>query len=159
MFDAVLGDRPNQLDRQRPEVSVTAADLLDIASAGGEATEAGLRLNLSVAVTYVAVWLSGNGAVAIHNLMEDAATAEISRSQVWQQIRNNVRLADTGRVVSRDLVTRLLAEETSALRAQVGDEAFRAHYEPASQLIKELTLSTDFAEFLTLPAYELAARL
>jgi len=159
VFDAVLGDRPNQLDRQRPDVSVTAADLLDVASAGGQATEAGLRLNLSVAVTYVAVWLSGNGAVAIHNLMEDAATAEISRSQVWQQIRNNVRLADTGNVVTRELVTKLLAEETHSLRVQVGDEAFRAHYEPAGQLIKELTLSPDFAEFLTLPAYELAARL
>src|SRR5690606_20264260 len=94
VFNGVLGDRPNQLDRQRPEVSVTADELLDVASAPGRVTEAGLRKNLAVAVQYVAVWLSGNGAVAINNLMEDAATAEISRSQVWQQLRNQVVLDD-----------------------------------------------------------------
>ena len=88
VFDDVLGDRPNQLDRRRDEVEVTAAQLLDVRSATGSNTEAGLRNNLEVAVAYTAVWLSGNGAVAIHNLMEDAATAEISRSQVWQLIRN-----------------------------------------------------------------------
>ena len=104
VFDAVLGERPNQLDKQRPEVSVTAEQLLDVASADGDATEAGLHLNLYVAVAYTAVWISGNGAVAIHNLMEDAATAEISRSQVWQQIRNQVKLADTGNTVTRELV-------------------------------------------------------
>jgi len=112
VFDAVLGGRPNQLDRQRPEVSVTAEQLLDIRSAQGQVTEAGLRLNLYVAVAYTAVWISGNGAVAIHNLMEDAATAEISRSQVWQQIRNRSVLADTGRTVTRELVSAILAEET-----------------------------------------------
>ncbi len=155
VFDAVLDGRPNQLERQRPEVSVSAEQLLDIASAGGEVTEAGLRLNLYVAVAYTAVWISGNGAVAIHNLMEDAATAEISRSQVWQQIRNKSVLADTGKTVTRDLVERILGEETDRLRAEFGDEAFRRYYQPASKLIADICLSEDYTDFLTTPAYEL----
>ena len=155
VFDSVLGERPNQLDRQRPEVSVTAEQLLDIRSAQGQVTEAGLRLNLYVAVAYTAVWISGNGAVAIHNLMEDAATAEISRSQVWQQIRNRVVLADTGRTVTRELVSAILAEETEKLRGEVGEEAFAKHYLPASRLIGDLCLSEDYTDFLTTPAYEL----
>ncbi|WP_346924673.1 hypothetical protein [uncultured Arthrobacter sp.] len=155
VFDAVLGERPNQLDRQRPEVSVTPDQLLDIASANGTVTEAGLRLNLYVAVAYTAVWISGNGAVAIHNLMEDAATAEISRSQVWQQIRNQVVLADTGRTVTRELVAGILAEETEKLRGEVGEDAFAKHYLPASKLIGDICLSEDYTDFLTTPAYEL----
>jgi malate synthase len=155
VFDGVLGDRPNQLDKQRPEVSVTAEQLLDVASAGGQVTEAGLRLNLYVAVAYTAVWLSGSGAVAIHNLMEDAATAEISRSQVWQQIRNKSVLADTGNTVTRELVSRILGEETERLRIEFGDEQFRLYYEPASKLIADICLSEDYTDFLTTPAYEL----
>ncbi|GAC1488473.1 MAG: malate synthase A [Pseudarthrobacter sp.] len=160
VFDGVLGDprkgeRPNQLDKQRPEVSVTAGQLLDIASADGQITEGGLRLNLYVAVAYTAVWLSGNGAVAIHNLMEDAATAEISRSQVWQQIRNKSVLADTGNTVTRELVERILGEETDRLRTEFGDEAFRRYYQPASELIADICLSEDYTDFLTTPAYEL----
>ncbi|WP_427005931.1 malate synthase A [Pseudarthrobacter sp. H2] len=159
-FGAVLGDpekggRPNQLDKQRPEVSVTAGQLLDIASAKGQVTEAGMRLNLYVAVAYTAVWLSGTGAVAIHNLMEDAATAEISRSQVWQQIRNKSVLADTGNTATRELVERILGEETERLRTEFGDEAFRLYYEPASKLIGEICLSEEYTDFLTTPAYEL----
>jgi malate synthase len=155
IFDAVLGERPNQLDKQRPEVSVTAEQLLDIESAQGTVTEAGLRLNLYVAVAYTAVWISGNGAVAIHNLMEDAATAEISRSQVWQQIRNQVVLADTGNTVTRGLVTGILAEETEKLRGEVGEDAFAEYYLPASKLIGDICLSEDYTDFLTAPAYEL----
>ncbi|MFF2028889.1 malate synthase A [Arthrobacter sp. NPDC058192] len=155
VFDSVLGQRPNQIDKQRPEVSVTADQLLDIRSARGQVTEAGLRLNLYVAMAYTAVWISGNGAVAIHNLMEDAATAEISRSQVWQQIRNSVVLADTGRTVTRELVSAILAEETEKLRGEVGEEAFARHYQPASRLIGEICLSEDYTDFLTTPAYEL----
>ncbi|CAM3276894.1 Malate synthase A [Arthrobacter ulcerisalmonis] len=155
VFDAVLGDRPNQLDKQRPEVSVTADQLLDIASAGGTVTEAGMHLNLYVAVAYTAVWISGSGAVAIHNLMEDAATAEISRSQVWQQIRNKSILADTGNTVTRELVTQILAEETERLRSEVDAEAFTKFYEPASRLIADICLSEDYTDFLTTPAYEL----
>jgi malate synthase len=155
VFDGVLGERPNQLDRQRPEVAVTAAQLLDVASAGGEVTEAGLRNNLSIAVAYTAVWLSGNGAVALHNLMEDAATAEISRSQVWQQLQHRVVLADTGRTVTHELVRALLDEEVERLRDEVGPERFAAHYVAAAGLIAGLCLSDDYVDFLTLPAYEL----
>jgi malate synthase len=155
VFDGVLGDKPNQVDRQRPEVSVTAAELLDVSSAQGDNTEQGLRNNLEVAVAYTAVWISGNGAVAIHNLMEDAATAEISRSQVWQQIKNEVVLADTGETVTRDLVSRILDEEVEGLRAQVDAERFERFYLPAKTLIADLCLSEDFTDFLTVPAYEL----
>ncbi|HEY1157928.1 MAG TPA: malate synthase A, partial [Arthrobacter sp.] len=155
VFDSVLGDRPNQVDKQRPEVTVTAEQLLDVQSADGQVTEAGLRLNLYVAVAYTAVWLSGNGAVAIHNLMEDAATAEISRSQVWQQIRNKSILADTGNTVTKELVEKVLGEETERLRTEFGDEAFRRYYQPASELIADICLSDDYTDFLTTPAYEL----
>ncbi|NUS35917.1 MAG: malate synthase A [Pseudarthrobacter sp.] len=154
VFDKVLGDAPNQVQRTRPEVNVTAEQLLDIESAPGDATEAGLRGNLYVSVAYTAVWLSGNGAVAIHNLMEDAATAEISRSQVWQQIRNGVVFADTGNTATRELVERLLAEETEKLRGEVGEELFNRYYEPASRIISEICLSEDYTDFLTTPAYE-----
>jgi malate synthase len=108
-----------------------------------------------VAVAYTAVWLSGNGAVAIHNLMEDAATAEISRSQVWQQIHNKVVLSDTGNTVTRELVEKLLAEETERLRGEVEPEQFAKYYEPASRLIADICLSEDYTDFLTTPAYEL----
>ncbi|MGO3234933.1 MAG: malate synthase A [Microbacterium sp.] len=155
VFDAVLGDRPNQLDRQRPEVSVTARELLDVASAPGRVTETGLRNNLAVAVQYTAVWLSGNGAVAINNLMEDAATAEISRSQVWQQLRNEVVLADTGNTVTPELVERLLADEVVALRASVDASTFSAYYEPAAELVARICLDEEYVDFLTLPAYDL----
>ncbi|HEY5352162.1 MAG TPA: malate synthase A, partial [Streptosporangiaceae bacterium] len=102
VFDAALGDRPNQLTRQRDDVSVSAADLLAVSKTPGTITEAGLRNNISVGLQYLTSWLGGNGAVAIFNLMEDAATAEISRSQVWQWIHNSVRL-DDGQLVTREL--------------------------------------------------------
>ena len=108
-----------------------------------------------MSVAYTAVWLSGNGAVAIHNLMEDAATAEISRSQVWQQIRNAAILADTGNTVTRELVERLLAEETQKLRGEVGEDLFSRYYEPASQIISGICLSEEYTDFLTTPAYDL----
>lgn len=155
VFDGVLGDRPNQLDRLREDVRVTADQLLDIRSAGGAATEEGLRTNLYVAVAYTAVWLSGNGAVAIHNLMEDAATAEISRSQVWQQVRNRTVLADTGRTVTPGLVDTILGEEVERLRGEVDAETFAAYYEPAAKLVRDLCLEDEYVDFLTTPAYEL----
>jgi malate synthase len=155
VFDGVLGDRPNQLDRRRDEVQVTAKQLLDVRSAEGSNTEKGLRDNLYVAVSYIAVWLSGNGAVAIHNLMEDAATAEISRSQVWQLRHNQVKLADTGETVSTELVARLLDEEVERLRGEVPQEVFERYYQPAKKLISDMCLSDDFTDFLTLPAYKL----
>ena len=155
VFDGVLGARPNQLDRRRDEVQVTAEQLLDVRSAEGSNTAHGLQDNLYVAVAYTAVWLSGSGAVAIHNLMEDAATAEISRSQVWQLRYNQVKLADTGEAVTTELVSRLLDEEVERLRGEVPSEDFERYYQPAKKLISDLCLSDDFTDFLTLPAYEL----
>ncbi|WP_372697667.1 malate synthase A [Arthrobacter sp. JSM 101049] len=158
VFDSVLGDRPNQLERQRPEVEVTPAMLLDVESAPGKVTEAGVHANLYVAVAYTAVWLSGNGAVAIHNLMEDAATAEISRSQVWQQIRNQVVAEDTGNTITAELASAILAEEVERLRGEVDNaEVFAAYYQPAAELIGRLVTGQDgdFEDFLTLPAYQL----
>jgi malate synthase len=153
VFDAVLGSRPNQIDRKREEVSVTAAQLLDIASAGGEVTEAGLRSNVSVGIQYLESWLRGSGAVGINNLMEDAATAEISRSQVWQWLNNDVQLAG-GAHVTRDLVERVIAEETAAIRERVGEDAFAGgRWADATDTFTGLALADEYSEFLTLPAY------
>jgi malate synthase len=146
VFDGVLGDRPNQLDRVRDDVHVTAEQLLDVAATPGQVTEAGLRNDVSVGIQYLESWLRGGGAVAIFNLMEDAATAEIARSQVWQWLHNSVELAD-GTVVDRALVERVIAEELAKLPA---DRDWTA----ARDLFAEMALSDDFPEFLTLPAYE-----
>ena len=153
VFDHTLGDRPNQLDRLRNEVSVSAEQLLDLTSAKGRNTSAGLGNNLYVAVAYIASWLTGNGAVAIHNLMEDAATAEISRAQVWQQIRNRAVLADTGEIVTTELVGKMLDEQVERLRGEVGDDHFEP-YQRAAALVGSLCLDEDFVDFLTVPAYE-----
>src|SRR5215213_249359 len=147
VFDGVLGDRPNQLDRQRPEVSVTPEQLLDVAGVPGERTMAGLRANVEVALRYLAAWLGGNGAVGIHNLMEDAATAEISRSQVWQWVHGGVVL-DTGETVTEELVRSVVAEEV----AGIGE---LPHLDDARQLFEQVALADEFPDFLTLPAYEL----
>lgn len=147
VFDDVLGERPNQLDRQRPEVAVTAEQLLDVAGVPGERTMAGLRANVEVALRYLAAWLGGNGAVGIHNLMEDAATAEISRSQVWQWVRNEVVL-EGGELVTEELVRSVVAEEV----AGIGE---LPHLDDARRLFEQVALADDFPDFLTLPAYEL----
>ncbi|WP_406044878.1 malate synthase A [Micromonospora sp. NBC_00898] len=148
VFDRVLGDRPNQLDRTRDEVRVTAAELLDVRSTPGRHTEAGLRNAVSVGVQYLAAWLRGTGAVAIFNLMEDAATAEISRSQVWQWLHNDVDLDDTGERVTRQLVERIADSEIGKLPGEPGD------YAEARALFMEVAVADDFADFLTVPAYE-----
>ena len=137
IFDRVLGDRPNQVDRQRADVSASAADLLDVRSTPGEITMAGLHNNVSVGIQYLAAWLRGSGAVAIFNLMEDAATSEISRSQVWQWLQH-------GKVAPAD-VEAAIEEELAKLD---GD------YEEARQLFEQVALGDEFVEFLTLPAYE-----
>ena len=155
-FTKVLGDTPNQVSRKRDDVHVTAEDLLNVGAADGSVTEEGVRMNLHVGIYYTAVWLSGNGAVAINNLMEDAATAEISRSQVWQQIHNSTVTADTGATVTAELVEKLLAEEVQKLREQINDEEnFTKYFEPAAEIMKNLVLSKDYEDYLTLPAYEL----
>ena len=154
VFDDVLGQRPNQLDKTRDDVSVTAEQLLDVRSTPGSVTEAGLRSNISVGVQYLESWLRGSGAVAINNLMEDAATAEISRSQVWQWLHSSVDL-DGGQTVTRQLVERLIEEEVGAIREKVGDESFAGgRWEDARALFTDMAISEDYADFLTLPAYE-----
>ncbi|MGH3368007.1 MAG: malate synthase A [Nocardioidaceae bacterium] len=154
VFDGVLGDKPNQIDRVRDDVSVTADQLLAVKETPGDVTEDGLRNNVSVGLQYLAAWLDGMGAVAIFGLMEDAATAEISRSQVWQWLHLGVKLAD-GQQVTSELVERVIEEELAKIREAVGDEAFeKGRYVDARDLYREMALSDDFAEFLTLPAYE-----
>jgi malate synthase len=153
VFDQVLGAQQNQLGKLREDVSVTAADLLSIDKTPGGITEAGLRNNISVGLQYLANWLAGNGAVAIFNLMEDAATAEISRSQVWQWLHNDISLAD-GPVITTGLVERLIGEELAAIRQQYGDAFDDAKFGEATALFKAVALADDYAEFLTIPAYE-----
>jgi malate synthase len=153
IFDKYLGGQPNQLDVRRDDVRVTAAYLLDVSGVPGTQTEGGLRNNVDVALRYLAAWLGGNGAVGIHNLMEDAATAEISRSQVWQWVHNNIRL-DTGETVTTDLVRRILDEEIAAIRAEIGDQAYgSSRFDDARQLFEQVALADNFADFLTVPAY------
>ena len=137
IFDRVLGDRPNQVERQRDDVSSTAADLLDVAATPGEITMAGLHNNVSVGIQYLAAWLQGSGAVAIFNLMEDAATSEISRSQVWQWLYHDQ--------IARTDVEDAIEEEVGKL----GDG-----YDEARELFEQVALGDEFVEFLTLPAYE-----
>jgi malate synthase len=152
-FTAVLGDRPNQIDKLREDVNVTAEQLLDVRSTPGEVTEAGLRNNISVGIQYLESWLRGSGAVGINNLMEDAATAEISRSQVWQWLHNGVRLAD-GETVTRELVERIVDEEMAAIEKSRGDAYSGGRWDDARALFTEMALSDDYSDFLTLPAYE-----
>jgi malate synthase len=149
VFDGVLAHRPNQVHRHRPEVAVTAADLLDIGATPGEVTPDGLRLNVSVGLHYLAAWLGGQGAVALHGLMEDAATAEISRSQVWQWIREAVTMTD-GTTVTAELVERVLADELDAARAG-SDEP--ARFDEAAGLLAEAMLAERMPSFLTTRAY------
>ena len=155
-FDQVLGDRPNQVDRLREEVSVSAADLLDTASTPGEITLEGLRSDVNVGIQYISSWLRGNGAAGIYGLMEDAATAEISRSQVWQWIRHGVEL-DDGRTVTAELVREIEDEQLERIRAEIGDdEWFESEGRPDASraLFEQVALADDFVEFLTLPAYD-----
>jgi malate synthase len=153
VFTAVLGDRPNQLDRKREDVHVTAEQLLDVRATPGEVTEAGLRNNVSVGIQYLESWLRGAGAVGINNLMEDAATAEISRSQVWQWLHNGVHLAD-GTQVTREHVEQVIAEEMDALRQARGDSFAGGRWDDARALFTEMALADEYPDFLTLPAYE-----
>jgi malate synthase len=153
VFDGVLGDQPNQLDKQRPDVHVQAADLLAVSKTPGEITEAGLRNNVSVGLQYLANWLAGNGAVAIFNLMEDAATAEISRSQIWQWLHNDIALAE-GPTVTRELVEQIIAEELDNIRVQLGNAYDEGQYLQARSLFTEVALADGYVDFLTLPAYE-----
>lgn len=147
VFDGVLGDRPNQLDRSREDVTPDDRALIDIASTEGTITETGIRNNIEVGIRYIESWLRGNGAVAIHNLMEDAATAEISRSQIWQWIYSHA-ITDTGELISREWVNDLLDEEFARLE-RFDDDRFN----DARSIFEEVTLAEEFPTFLTIPAY------
>ncbi|MEA2392720.1 MAG: malate synthase, partial [Solirubrobacteraceae bacterium] len=156
-FDRVLGDRPNQIDRRRDDVSVGPDELLDVASTPGAITEQGLRSNVNVGIQYISSWLRGNGAAAIYGLMEDAATAEISRSQVWQWIRHERTLDDDGTPITADLVRRIEGEELEKIRAEIGDdEWFEREGRPreSRELFEQVALADELPEFLTIPAYE-----
>jgi malate synthase len=151
-FDAVLGDRPHQIDTARRDVHVTAEQLLAVKAAPGTVTGSGLRDNVTVGIRYLEAWLRGHGAVGIDNLMEDVATAEISRSQVWQWLHHAIRL-DDGRTVTRASVEQLIEEQTAAIRATNGRQPDN-RLDEARALYTDLVLSEDYTDFLTLPAYE-----
>ena len=153
IFDGVLGSKPNQLDRLRDEVSVSAADLLAVAKTPGTITEGGLRNDISVGIQYLASWLGGNGAVGIFNLMEDAATSEIARSQVWQWLHNDILLED-GPKVTRERVEAMIDEELTKIREQYGEEFNAERFGQATALFTEVALADNYADFLTIPAYE-----
>jgi malate synthase len=148
-FLAVLGDKLNQFDKQKPEVNVVAADLLNF-QPETPITEAGLRMNINVGIHYLGAWLAGNGCVPIHNLMEDAATAEISRSQVWQWIRSPKGVLDDGRKVTAELVRSYVPEELAKIKAG----GFEGKFDRAAEIFEKMSTQDEFAEFLTLPLYE-----
>ncbi|WP_414941441.1 malate synthase A [Amycolatopsis sp. cmx-11-51] len=149
VFDGVLGGWPNQLGKVREDVVVTAEDLLDVASAGGEVTEAGVRANINVALRYIDAWLRGTGAAAIHNLMEDAATAEIARCQIWQWIRNGTKLED-GTALTRELTVSYLDEELTSARSELGEGN---RLGDAYEIFTETALGEKLPSFLTTGAY------
>ncbi|MER5429493.1 malate synthase A [Streptomyces sp. NPDC002588] len=153
-FDKVLGDRPNQKDRLREDVRVEAADLIAIDSLKAVPTYDGLVNAVQVGIRYIEAWLRGLGAVAIFNLMEDAATAEISRSQIWQWINAGVEF-EGGRKATPELAREVAARELAAIREEIGEESFTAgHWQQAHDLLLTVSLDEDYADFLTLPAYE-----
>jgi malate synthase len=153
VFEDALDEQPHQKARLREEVNTTAEQLIDFRVPNGQITEAGLRLNINVGILYIESWLRGNGAAAIYNLMEDAATAEISRAQVWQWVHHGATLAD-GRTVTTELYRQLLGEEIEKIKGLVGAEAFAAgKYELAKELFNQLVNAPTFDEFLTLGAY------
>jgi malate synthase len=154
-FDRVLGDRPNQLDRQRPDVSVTAAALLDVRVPGGTITDAGVRGNVNVGLRYLESWLRGVGAAGINNLMEDVATAEISRSQIWQWVRHEAAV-EGGARLNKGAVRAIIEDELAQIRGAMDDKSFsHSRFKDAREIFDKVALSADFIEFLTLPAYDL----
>ena len=151
-FDAIM-KTPNQIDKKREDVNVSAADLVAVPE--GTITLDGLRINCSVGVQYIASWLRGNGAAPINNLMEDAATAEISRTQVWQWIRHPKGILDDGRGITLAFVLEILEEELVKIKEAVGEQAYNGgRYDEAAELFKSLISQDEFVEFLTLPGYE-----
>ena len=148
-FKKVLGDKLHQFEKQKPEVQVVAADLLNF-EPESPITEFGLRMNINVGIHYLGAWLAGNGCVPIHNLMEDAATAEISRSQVWQWIRSPKGVLEDGRKVTAPMVKIMVQEELQ----KVKDSGATGHWDRAAEIFEQMATSEHFEEFLTLPLYE-----
>jgi len=148
-FVDVLGDKPNQWEKQRPDVKVSAADLVNF-QPETPITEFGLRMNINVGIHYLGAWLAGNGCVPIHNLMEDAATAEISRSQVWQWIRTPKGVLDDGRKITADMVKAFVPEELAKIKAG----GFIGKFDRAAEIFTKMSTQDAFEEFLTLPLYE-----
>ncbi len=158
VFDKALGDKPHQKERMREEVQVTAEQLRDFRVPGGQITEAGLRTNINVGILYLESWLRGNGAAGIYNLMEDVATAEISRAQVWQWLHSPNGVLNDGRKVDERLFRTLMAEEIDKIKKLVGEEAFNAGKFPlAVQIFERLSIENKFTDFLTLLAYQYLA--
>jgi len=154
-FDAVLGERPNQIERKREDVVPDADALTDLAATPGRVTEAGLRSNINVGFQYLSFWLCGRGAVVLNNQLEDAATVEISRSQIWQWVHNATKL-DDGTIIDRDLVVKILDEELAKIRAEVGEETWEAgRPEETRRIFEAVSLGDEFPDFLTEIAYEL----
>ena len=154
-FDRVLGTRPNQIDKKRDDVEVSAAELLRF-EPEAPITEAGLRLNINVGIQYLGAWLAGNGCVPIFGMMEDAATAEISRAQIWQWLRSPKGVLEDGRKVSPAMFREMLPQELAKVRQQLGEVAYGAgRYDEGAALFERITTSDEFVEFLTLPAYEM----
>jgi malate synthase len=154
VFEQGLQGRANQLDRRREDVHVTGAQLQDLASTPGKITEAGLRTNVSVGFQYISFWLGGRGAAAINSLMEDAATAEISRTQIWQWVRHGARLED-GRTITAELVRSMLDEETAKIRDSVGEETWQAGRPVETrEIFDRVALAPELIEFLTIAAYD-----
>jgi malate synthase len=152
-FDKVM-KTPNQIHRQRDDVQVSEKDLLDFRP-NGPITEQGLRININIGIQYVGAWLAGTGCVPIFNLMEDAATAEISRAQIWHWIRSPKGVLDDGRKVTREMFQALVPQELAKVREILGDKQYAAgKYDEGAKMFEELTLTEEFAEFLTLPAYD-----
>lgn len=156
VFNQVLGERPNQLDISRAEDAPVSAEML-LAPCDGERSEAGMRANIRVAVQYIEAWISGNGCVPIYGLMEDAATAEISRTSIWQWIHHHQSLS-SGQPVTPSLFRTMLAEEMETLRHEVGETRFnQGRFQEAASLMEQITTSDQLVDFLTLPGYRLLA--
>ena len=149
-FKKVLGERPNQIQKQRDDLQIQASDLLNF-QPEAPITETGLRNNINVGIHYLGSWLDGNGCVPIHNLMEDAATAEISRSQVWQWIRSSKGVLQDGRKITAELVEAWIPEELAKVKQVAGDHP---SYDQAASIFKQMSTAQEFVEFLTLPLYE-----
>ena len=152
-FDRLMPGANQIATKKRDDVKVAAADLLKF-EPEKPITEKGLRLNINVAMQYVGAWLAGQGAVPIFNLMEDAATAEISRSQVWQWIRSPKGLLDDGRKITREMVATMIPEELGKIRGLIGAAFAEGRYDEAAGIVADLVANDTFVEFLTLPAYE-----